>query len=100
MLEVLTEQAFDVEVPPDHEGRVIPWDRSQNVGFKPLLQIESSHETYPADVFAVTRYADAWFWINGEDAFSKRMLYFLQLLLSLAETGPAPPSPLVTIPTN
>ena len=52
------------------------------------------------DVFAVTRYADTWFWINHEDSVSKRMLYFLQLLLSLAETGPAPPSPLVTIPTN
>ena len=100
LLEVLNELAFDVEVPPDHERRVTQWDRSQSGGLDSLIRIESSHGAYPDDAFAVIRYADTWFWINEEDSASKRMLYFLQLLLSLAETGPAPPSPLVTVPIN
>ena len=100
MLEVLTELAFDVEVPSEHRGRVTAWDRSQGGDVDAFMRVRSSREGYPDDVFAVTRYADTWFWITHEDSASKRMLYFLQLLLSLAETGPAPPSPLVTIPTN
>ena len=100
LLEVLTELAFDVEVPPGHERRVTQRDRSQSGGVGSMIRIESSQGAYPDAAFTVIRYADTWFWINEDDSPSKRMLYFLQLLLSLAETGPAPPSPLVTVPIN
>jgi hypothetical protein len=43
------------------------------------------------------QFRDHWFWIDDKDPRSKRALTLLLVLLSFAETGQPPPSPVVTV---
>lgn len=102
--EILTEFSAGVEVPERDltEGRATPLLRpDQTAGSRnyPLMRIQSSGEP-PADAYAGVRYRGRWFWIDDRDLSSKRMMMFLTVFSSLAETGIAPQIPLITIPAR
>ncbi|NMZ80314.1 MULTISPECIES: hypothetical protein [Pseudomonas] len=104
MSEIFVELAATIEVPPAHvqEGRAnpapaapehpSPWD-------EPLVRIHSSRER-PIDAYAAVRYRDYWFWIDDRDMKSKSEFLFILVLFSLAETGVAPQTPVITVPAN
>jgi hypothetical protein len=65
----------------------------------PLMRIQSASEP-SADAYAGVHYRNRWFWIDDRDLNSKRMMMFLTVFYSLAETGVAPQIPLITIPAR
>jgi len=103
--EILSELSFGVEVPADDaaQGRALPaiLARSDEAGFGryPLLRVKSG-EGRPAQAYAAVAYRGHWFWIDDRDLDSKRMMMFLTVFSSLAETGTAPQAPLITIPAR
>jgi hypothetical protein len=54
----------------------------------------------PRGAFAAVRYRRYWFWIRENDASSKYALIYMRIILALADTGPKPPPPVLTIPTR
>jgi hypothetical protein len=102
--EILTELSAGVEVTERElaEGRATPIpppDTATGLRNAPLIRIRSGSE-FPADAFAAVRYRDRWFWIDDRDLDSKRLMMFLMVFSSLAETGTAPQIPLITIPAR
>ena len=102
--EILTELAAGVEVPERDlvEGRATPIPRlDATTGLRDalLMRVRSGGER-PADAHAAVRYRDRWFWIDDRDLDSKRLMMFLMIFSSLAETGIAPQVPLITIPAR
>jgi hypothetical protein len=63
------------------------------------VRIHSSRER-PIDAYAAVRYRDYWFWIDDRDMKSKSEFLFILVLFSLAETGVAPQTPVITVPAN
>jgi hypothetical protein len=63
------------------------------------MRVKSADER-PSDAFAAVQYRGRWFWIDDRDLESKRMIMFLTVFSSLAETGTAPQVPLITIPAR
>jgi hypothetical protein len=100
MVEVLTDLAFDVEVPAAHrdDGRAGAPVGGSGIT-RGAFRVASGSDR-PADAFAAVRYADHWFWIDNRDFASKRNLSFLMLLLSLAETNTGAVAPGLTIATG
>jgi hypothetical protein len=104
MLGVLLEVASGVEVPKaDVEaGRVAASARradAPDVHDRPLIRVYSGPK--PTErVYSAVRYHDSWYWIRDDDLASKRVFTFLMMFFSLAETGVAPQTPVVTIPAN
>lgn len=104
MSEIFVELAATIEVPPEHlqEGRAnpapakpehpSPWD-------EPLVRIHSSKER-PVEANTAVHYHDYWFWIDDRDMKSKSEYLFILVLFSLAETGVAPQTPVITVPAN
>ena len=102
--EILTELGAGVEVPERDlaEGRATPMphqDATAGSHDNLLLRVRSGGEP-PADAHAAVRYRDRWFWIDDRDLDSKRLMMFLMIFSSLAETGIAPQVPLITIPAR
>jgi len=103
--EILTELSAGVEVPESDvtDGRAAPMSAADAAAAGPrnssLIRIRSSGEL-PADAYAAVRYRDRWFWIDDRDLASKRLMMFLVVFSSLAETGTAPQIPLITIPAR
>lgn len=64
-----------------------------------LIRIQSGAER-PEDAYAAVRYRDLWFWIDDRDLRLKRVIMFLMVFASLAETGTAPQTPLITLPAR
>jgi hypothetical protein len=54
----------------------------------------------PHRVFTAVPYAGYWFWIKQGHENSKSSLIYLRILLALADTGPKPPAPVLTIPVS
>jgi hypothetical protein len=102
--EILTELAAGVEVPERDltEGRATPIPRlDPRAGLRDALVMRvRSGDDRPADAHAAVRYRDRWFWIDDRDLDSKRLMMFLMIFSSLAETGIAPQVPLITIPAR
>jgi hypothetical protein len=102
--EILTELSAGVEVPESDvaDGRAAPMS-APDAAVAPrnsrLIRVRSSGEL-PADAYAAVRYRDRWFWIDDRDLDSKRLMMFLVVFSSLAETGTAPQIPLITIPAR
>ena len=96
MLEILLELSADIDAPQVHiqEGSTI--DYSQTTGDRRFLEIHSATEE-PTDAAVATRYRDHWYWIDNKDIISKRVLTFLMVLFSLAETGTPAQAPVVTV---
>ena len=63
------------------------------------MRIYSSREQ-PSDAYAAVRYRDYWFWIDDRDMKSKSEFLFVLVLFSLAETGVAPQTPVITVPAS
>lgn len=60
----------------------------------------SNWEWEPKDAYAAVKYRNQWFWIDDRDIMSKRVLSFLVLIFTLADTGSDRPPPLITIPAQ
>jgi hypothetical protein len=102
--EILTEFSAGVEVSERDltEGRATPLlrpDPATGPRSYPLMRIQSASEP-SADAYAGVHYRNRWFWIDDRDLNSKRMMMFLTVFYSLAETGVAPQIPLITIPAR
>ena len=101
MLEIIANIASTIEVPEQHvvERRTYPTivERvDDETELTPLIRVYSSTNE-PDDAFVSVTYRDHWFWVDDRDLNSKRMFTFLLFMFSLAETGQAPVSPVVTI---
>ncbi len=67
---------------------------------EPPLVIDSDLKK-PRDPFVAIPYQGYWFSISKEDSSnSKFALIYLRTLLALADTGPRPTTPVLTIPTR
>lgn len=101
MLEILGEASAGVDIPAtdQDEGRALkmgPTGASDSTTFK--LSVRSSKEKPSADdAFTAIQYRNRWFWVDDRDLTSKRALSFLLALFAMAESGPSPPPPTMTI---
>jgi hypothetical protein len=77
----------------------LPTTLENEAGFSPLFRVKCDKEN-PDHAFASVEYRDHWFWIDGREPYSKRVLSFLLILFNLTETSGPSKSPLVTIPTG
>lgn len=99
ILEVLTDIASTLEVPPEHvaEQRVNPTMEPEGEGLKaPMVRILYS-ASKPGDDFAAVPYRGGWFWIDDRDYRSKKLFSFLMFVLTLTETGGKEGAPVLTI---
>jgi hypothetical protein len=72
------------------------------VSARPLARRRSGVQE-PSDTYAVVRYKGRWHWIDdtdGTDVVSKTTFKFRMILFSLAETGQATATPVVTVPSR
>jgi hypothetical protein len=102
MWEILAELSTGVEVPKQDaaEGRATAMPSLSNRPHPtPIAHIHSG-SVRPTDAYVAVRYRDHWFWIDDRDLPSKRVLTFLMVFSSIAETSAAPPVPVVTIPAR
>ena len=102
MLEILIQLSADVELPADHPSaaRAFPVLRQLPADRSPALVHIHVGKDAPAETYAVVTYKGYNYWIDDRDVTSKRVFTFLMMLFSLAETGPAAASPLVTVPSR
>jgi len=103
MLEIIAEISAGVEVPDSdiQEGRAIKMETDGTpgeTGLKVRFSVRSS-ATRPAtnEAFAAVHYRNHWFWVDDRDLNSKRGLGFLMVLFTLAESGPPPAPPALTL---
>lgn len=102
--QILSDLSAGVEVPQrdlDEERATarLPVGAATDGSGGALIRIRSAADR-PADAYAAVRYRDLWFWIDDRDLASKRVMMFLMVFSSLAETGAAPQTPLITIPAR
>jgi hypothetical protein len=95
MLEMMLELGADIQVPAEHlrDGRVAA--TSGGPGGE-LIHILSQKDP-PEEPYTAVRFDDHWFFVDRRDLDSKRLMSFLLVLLSLAESGRESAAPLVTI---
>jgi hypothetical protein len=102
MFEVLVEYGVGVDVPDADrtEGRVVPWVLA--AGGTPTSQLVHilSGSSAPADAYAAVPYRGRWYWVADHDLTSKVRFTLLMILSSLAETGVAPATPVITVPSR
>lgn len=77
----------------------LPTTLENEAGYSPLFLIKCDKEE-PDHAFASVEYRDHWFWIDGREPYSKRVLSFLLILFNLTETSEPSKAPLVTVPTG
>jgi len=100
MIDLLTDMAFDVQVPPEHVADGRTGTAVQGPGITGgSFRVHSGRER-PDDAFATVHYSGYWFWIDNRDFSSKRGLSILMMLLSLAETGGGTIAPGLTVSTG
>jgi len=102
--QILSDLSAGVEVPQRDldEGRVTakaPAGAGADAAGEPPIRIGWSVDR-PSDAYAAVYYRNLWFWIDDRDLASKRVMMFLMVFASLAETGTAPQIPLITIPAR
>ena len=85
-----------IDVPEQHvaQGR-LPAIAEPLEGRMPM-HIHSGRSR-PGDAYAAIEYRGYWYWIEDTDYRSKRLFTFMMIMLSLAETGTTPGSPLFTV---
>jgi hypothetical protein len=102
MMEIMLQLGFGIDLPAAHAtgGRALPgqWQPG-DAKAEPLVHIRSATEP-PADAYAAVPYRGYWYWIDDADIASKSRFTFLMILFSLAETGQATASPVVTVPSR
>ena len=102
MMEIMLQLGFGIELPPEHtaDGRALAGQRrSGDASARPLARIRSGPQE-PSDPYAAVHYKGHWYWIDDTDVASKTTFTFLMILFSLAETGQATPTPVVTVPSR
>ncbi|WP_027134214.1 hypothetical protein [Geminicoccus roseus] len=99
LLDVLLEVAGRIQVPPpDVQSGRTPATVA-DIPEQPVLRIQAGLDR-PDDPYVEIDHGDGWFWIDDTDYASKRTFTFLMLLVSMVQTDPARPQPLLTIPTG
>ena len=104
VMEIMRAMAGYIDVPIEdiEDGWVtppLPETFENEAGFSQLFRVSSGKQE-PEHAFTSVKYRDHWFWIDGRDLYSKRVLSFLMILFNLAETRGPSKAPLVTIPTG
>jgi hypothetical protein len=70
-------------------------------GVSKVFSKQSLHILSTVLLFTLSSCVSVWYWINcKKDAASKRTFTFLLSIFSLAETGQATVSPIVTVPSR
>jgi hypothetical protein len=99
LLDVLLEVAGRIEVPEsDIQAGRTP-DTVRDAPEQPVLRVRAG-SGQPKNRYVEVDYADSWFWIDENDYASKRTFTFLMLVVSLAQSDPDRPQPLLAIPTG
>jgi hypothetical protein len=103
MMQQMAIMSSQVEVPEAdvNEGRAAPgWESVPgNTNLVRLIQIRHA-AMKPADAFVSVHYRNRWFYIDDRDLKSKRVLSFMMMLFTLADTGERESLPLITIPAQ
>lgn len=102
MIEVMVEYGYGIDVPETDrtEGRVAGAALAASaLAATRLVQVLSGPEP-PADAYASVRYRGRWYWVPDRDLTSKLRFTLLMILSSLAETGVAPATPVITVPSR
>ena len=102
MIGIIIELGFYIELPADEtaSGRALPVHRKPGEARAPgLVRIQSGAEA-PPDAYVAVPYKGHWYWIDDRDISSKGAFTFLMILFSLAGTGSASVSPVVTVPSR
>jgi hypothetical protein len=101
MFEIMSEYGFGVDVlnADRTEGRVIPGPPADRSASTQLVHVLSGPSA-PADAYAAVPYRGRWYWVADGDLRSKLRFTLLMILSSLAETGVAPVTPVITVPTR
>ncbi|MBN3866820.1 hypothetical protein GWK89_05030 [Gluconobacter kondonii] len=88
MLAMLTQLAYEAEVPEDDikTGRTPPTIGQVGIENRPEVVIHSGKEE-PDDPYAAVSYHNAWFWISDRDFQSKLAFTMVQVLAALAATN-------------
>ncbi len=88
MLAMLTQLAYEVEVPEEDikVGRTPPTIGQVGIENRPEVVIHSSHKA-PERRYAAVEYNDMWFWIDEKDFQSKLAFTMVQVLSALAATN-------------
>jgi len=102
VLEIMIEAASQMEV-PEEDVAAHRVTTANLFGAKPedvaIMRIHSGRSR-PNDAFVAAEYRGYWFWVDGGDGPSKLTFSFIEVLLSLTETGVQPAPPIVTIPAG
>jgi len=100
MFEVIVEYGVGIDVPEADraEGRVVP-SAASGTATSQLVHVLSGPSA-PADAYAAVPYRGRWFWVADRDLTSKVRFTLLMILSSLAETGVAPATPVITVPSR
>jgi hypothetical protein len=100
MIEIMVEYGVGIDVPNADrtEGRAMPTFEGR-APTSELVQVLSG-SSVPADAYAAVPYRGRWYWVADRDLTSKTRFTLLMILSSLAETGVAPMSPVVTVPSR
>ncbi|MDE7540641.1 hypothetical protein [Gluconobacter sphaericus] len=100
MLAMLTQLAYEVEVPEDDikSGRTPPTIGQVGIENRPEVVIHSSREE-PDSRYAAVSYNNTWFWISDRDFQSKLAFTMVQVLAALAATNHTAGA-VVTIPAG
>jgi hypothetical protein len=101
MFEVMVEYGVGIDVPEAEraEGRVVPSALAAGMATSQLVHILSGPSA-PADAYAAVPYRGRWYWVADRDLTSKVRFTLLMILSSLAETGVAPATPVLTVPSR
>lgn len=92
--------AQDVEVPPTHvQRRLAPVVALQTAAEPSLLHVLSG-SAKPEDAFVAVSYEGEWFWVANDDWRSKRTIFSMLFLFTLADAGGPDQMPVLTIPTQ
>ncbi|QDH18000.1 hypothetical protein E3D00_05145 [Swingsia samuiensis] len=100
MLAMLTQLAYEVEVPDEdvRVGRTPPTIDQVGIENRPEVVIHAGKRP-PTRRYAAVRYNDVWFWIDEKDFQSKLAFTLVQVLSALAATNHSPGA-VVTIPAG
>ena len=101
MIEIMAEFGAGVDVPDADrtEGRAMPTFAEGSTPTSQLVHVLSGPSA-PADAYAAVPYRGRWYWVADRDLTSKVRFTLLMILSSLAETGAAPVTPVITVPSR
>lgn len=102
MIEIMVEYGAGIEVPEAErtDGRVTPTKMAADAPPTTQLVRVLCGPAPPPDAYAAVPYRGRWYWVADRDLMSKVRFTVLMILSSLAETGVAPVTPVITVPSR